>query len=64
MKVSYCWSAKEYKKGWRLGFSTNKETKWLNVWFGSPKDIKKALGKGCIVFIHLGKDGDIKNART
>jgi hypothetical protein len=48
------WVLKEYKKGWRAGMATNKETKWLPVWFKTPEYFMELLGAG-IVFIHLKK---------
>jgi hypothetical protein len=49
----FCWVAKQYKKGWRMGFSLgNDRTKYISVWFKSEEDIKKALGAG-IVFVRM-----------
>lgn len=54
MKQKLCWVAKEYKRGWRLGFAVGEqETQWIpKIWFGSEKDVTKSINAGC-VFIHL-----------
>ena len=52
MKQKFCWLAKQYKRGWRLGLCIgNKKTEYVNVWFSCEKDIKKVVS-GNIVFIH------------
>lgn len=51
-----CWLAKQYNKGWRLGFCVgNQKPYWLpKVWFMDKKDIDRALNSSC-VFIWLTK---------
>lgn len=53
MKKKFCWEAREFKKGWRVGFSYgNAKVKYIDHWFESIADIRIAL-KGSVVFIHL-----------
>jgi len=53
MKYKFCWTATQYRKGWRLTLCIgNKQAKSLGFWFSCPDDIKRVL-KGNIVFIEL-----------
>ena len=57
MKYKFCWLAREYKRGWRLGLCMgNKKPLYIPIWFSTLKDTKKVL-KGNIVFVHL-KEGE------
>lgn len=49
-----CWVAKEFQKGWALGFATGKRTVWLTgLRFASKKEISRMLGKISVVFVEL-----------
>lgn len=54
----YCWVAKQYRKGWRLGFyfHSNKPV-WLPFWFASAPDIGKARKATCVYIHRHGVDG-------
>jgi len=53
MKYKFCWTAMQYRKGWRLTLCIgNKQSKSLGFWFSCPSDIKRVL-KGNIVFIEM-----------
>ena len=56
-KHKWCWVAKEYKKGWKLGLdlSGTKAISWIRgIYFASKADVGKALGtKGKIVFVQM-----------
>ena len=55
----YCWMAKEYRKGWKLGFCWGEEkTRWLkNLYLENPEQVKKVLAAG-IVFVEMAKGKD------
>jgi len=54
----YCWIAKQYKKGWRLGFSLgSRPAVWLPFWFESAPDIGKARKATCVYIHRRGIDG-------
>lgn len=50
----FCWLAKEYKQGWKLGFCLgNQDTRYIQgMFFASEQGVKGAL-KGNIVFVHM-----------
>ncbi len=53
-KKKFCWVAKEYKKGWRLGFGIGqKPPKYLDVWFKTEEDIDAAVYNSGIVYVCL-----------
>lgn len=55
MKAKWCWLAKEYAKGWRLGLCVgNEPTRWLQFWF-AMKDIAKIVCQGKTVYVHMKK---------
>ena len=49
-----CWLAKQYRKGWRLGFAVGESPiQYIpKVWFIDKKDIDRALKNNC-VFVFL-----------
>ncbi len=52
----WCWQAREYRKGWRLGLCVgNKPPKYIAHWFAF-KDIVKVVAKNKTLYIHLAKD--------
>lgn len=58
-KTRCCWVAKQYKKGWRLGMAFEDETTYLDRWFKSIKDIKKAM-KLNMLFVHSNDGEELK----
>jgi hypothetical protein len=53
MASKWCWIAKEYRKGWRIGLCLgNDDPIYLRVWFADEQEVKKVL-KGKIVFVYL-----------
>lgn len=64
-KHKWCWLAKEYKKGWRLGLCIgNQKTKWLPFWFYSEDDISKVVKDNKTVYIHLDLRGEWSGKKT
>lgn len=56
LKRKCCWIAKQYERGWRLGFCFgNDKTKWLPFWFYEKQDIEKALHFN-VVYIFMAKE--------
>lgn len=54
MKVKFCWLAKQYRKGWRLGFCLgNQDTRYIpNLLLKQEQDVKKVIN-GNIVYVHM-----------
>jgi hypothetical protein len=54
-KKKSCWIAKQYDRGWRLGFCFgNDKPSYLDFWFVDKADIEKALKLNC-VFVFMAK---------
>jgi hypothetical protein len=52
----WCWQAKQYKKGWRLGIAVGNESpKYIPRWF-SLDDIPTITNGKNTLYIHLAKD--------
>ena len=52
VKGKFCWLAKQYRKGWRLGFCFGDgKPKYLPIWFASAPDVAKAM-RGKCVYLH------------
>lgn len=52
MKRKFCWIAKQYRKGWRLGLDIAYEGRfYLRGWFKCKEDIEQVL-KGSVVYVH------------
>ena len=54
--MKYCWLAKEFKRGWKLGLCLgNLDPIWLTAtYFIGEQGVKNIL-KGNIVFVHMKK---------
>lgn len=62
-KHKACWVAKQYKVGWKLGLAVGEnDTSWIKPYFfGSEKDVKKAINMN-VVFVHMrGGNSNGKN---
>lgn len=52
-KSKWCWVAKQYKAGWRLGLDIQGKTRYIQGYlFENPKDIRRVLNGG-IVFVTM-----------
>jgi hypothetical protein len=57
-----CWIAKQYKKGWRLGFCYGEsDPKYLPFWFDDYKDVLKAHKLNTVLVFMAGHDPADKN---
>lgn len=53
MKQKTCWLAKQYKKGWKLGFCLGEAPPtYLCYYFKDPQTIKEVFGRS-VVFVHM-----------
>ena len=53
----YCWLARQYRKGWRVGFVMGDgKPHYLSIWFPSEQDVAKALKANC-VYVHARSGG-------
>ena len=61
----FCWVAKKYKKGWKLGLDLGKYggISYLRFWFFNPLEIEKLLN-GSIVFVHSADEESWKSGKT
>ena len=56
MKAKWCWLARQYRKGWRVGLCVGESApQYLDVWFDSPKDVENVLhqAQGKVVFVEM-----------
>ena len=54
----FCWLAKQYRKGWRVGFCIgNRQPIWLPTWFASAPDVAKAMRGKCVYLHRRAVDG-------
>lgn len=52
----WCWQAREYRKGWRLGLVIgNSKPKYIQHWFDFD-DIAKVVKENKTLYIHLAID--------
>jgi hypothetical protein len=61
MKQKTCWVARQYSKGWRLGFAVgNAQVQYIPlVWFQDKKDVEKALNNNC-VYVFMANSEEVE----
>jgi len=55
MKKKFCYIAKQYHKGWRLGMCIGNKCSYMDFWFKNIDDIKSVI-KGNVHFCHLAEE--------
>ena len=57
MKTKWCWLAKQYRKGWRLGLCLGHASPlYVPVWFHSKADVQRILPVGKTIFVEMVKE--------
>ncbi len=54
MKTKYCWIAKQYRLGWKLGFCAGEDkTRWLKHIYLKDEKVKDGIALGMILTVKI-----------